>query len=443
MKILIGILLFVQGCNGLGSGNNPVKITPAQSVVYPDSAIGDFVRNKTGRVRLSTMGQQIVHLNAGPQPGVNASGKSNITFVADHGLVIFTSQIKLGNTLHIKFDGVSGFEYAGTDRAVFGSGSGNNVGDTILNFDFGHSADMVFDAITKIFTDPAQTRWLTWDGTPQSAVFYGLYVGDFKISGKTTLYQGPWEPTVTYHMVTIAPTFNNGIVVNDGTADPCKIHGLSIYGLKAMNWKISGPTRSPGTDVGIFFIQGTAALINIHRNGGYGYLLRLIPIKLGGIAFDQTCGVFNCVDVNSVQYGTVDFKMDIYGGAREYASHAAAALTGTDVYFLNNTSGDKTMTASYVVSAVVLGALKDDDGKIWTIHLKNNFAFNAQPSSQANNSSFLKNNSGGLAIIDSSNNIDLVPGQRVPAGLLDSNYYPLKGSFLDLRQIGAVRKPAA
>ena len=131
------------------------------------------VENKSVRMRLSTAGQKIIHLPAGPQPGVDASGKSNITYFADQGLVIFTSQIKLGKTLHIKFDGPSGFKFTGNDFSVFGTGNGNNVGDTIRNFDFGNTANTVFDAMTKIYV--AKDRMLTYDGTPKTSVFWATY----------------------------------------------------------------------------------------------------------------------------------------------------------------------------------------------------------------------------------------------------------------------------
>jgi hypothetical protein len=42
------------------------------------------------------------------------------------------------------------------------------------------------------------------------------------------------------------------------------------------------------------------------------------------------------------------------------------------------------------------GSMKDDLGKIWTLHLFNNFAFNAMPSAMSNGSSLLKDNSNGL-----------------------------------------------
>ncbi len=383
-------------------------------------------------MRLSTVGQKIIHLPAGPQPGVDASGKSNITYYADHGLVIFTSQIKLGNTLHIKFDGPSGFKFTGKDYSVFGTGIGNNVGDTIRNFDFGNTAKTVFDAITKIYE--AKDRMLTYDGTPKTAVFWALTVDSFQVSGKTCLYQGPWEPNSTYHMVTIGSTFSHGKFLNDGSGDNLKIRGNSIYGLQVSDWKVTGPTTALGGDYGIIFIVGSGSVRNIYRDGGWGYLERIVVVQLGGIPFDQTSSLSNCIDVNSTQYGTVDVRIE----PGWLNSKAAISLSGADFYFSHNISGNKRDYGDYVTNAVVLGSMKDDLGKIWTLHLFNNFAFNAMPSAMSNASSLLKNNSNGLTNLDSANNLDLPPGIPIPAGFLDKNFMPAQGSMLERMNIGVV-----
>jgi hypothetical protein len=423
MKCIIIFLLFVFGCHQR-SAKNPNEVV--------DGSIKKSRENKSVSMRLSTVGQKIIHLPAGPQPGVDASGKSNITYYADHGLVIFTSQIKLGNTLHIKFDGPSGFKFTGKDYSVFGTGIGNNVGDTIRNFDFGNTAKTVFDAITKIYE--AKDRMLTYDGTPKTAVFWALTVDSFQVSGKTCLYQGPWEPNSTYHMVTIGSTFSHGKFLNDGSGDNLKIRGNSIYGLQVSDWKVTGPTTALGGDYGIIFIVGSGSVRNIYRDGGWGYLERIVVVQLGGIPFDQTSSLSNCIDVNSTQYGTVDVRIE----PGWLNSKAAISLSGADFYFSHNISGNKRDYGDYVTNAVVLGSMKDDLGKIWTLHLFNNFAFNAMPSAMSNASSLLKNNSNGLTNLDSANNLDLPPGIPIPAGFLDKNFMPAQGSMLERMNIGVV-----
>lgn len=421
MKFIIFFIFIMSGCHHRSA---------SRSADVVDSIIKKSPENALVPFPLTTKGQKIIHLSPGPQPGIDASGKSNITYLADRGLVIFTSQIKLGNTLHIKFDGPSGFKFTGKDFSVFGSGNGNNVGDTIRNFDFGNTAHTVFDAITKIYEKKDQM--LTYDGTPKTSVFWALTVDSFQVSGKTSLYQGPWEANKTYHMVTVAPSFFHGKFLNDGTGDNQKVRGNSMYGLKVSDWVVTGPTVSGVGDYGIIFIVGSGSVRNIYRDGGWGYLERIVVMQLSGIPFDQTCSVSNCVDVNSTQYGTVDVRME----PDWMNAKTTFSLTGADFYFTNNISGNKTDNGGYVTNAVVLGSLKDDEGKIWSLHLKNNLAFNAMPSAMNNASSLLKNNSNGLAKLDSANNLDLPPGIKIPAGLLDKNYIPLRGSEFEKMNIG-------
>ncbi len=314
------------------------------------------------------------------------------------------------------------------------SGKGNNVGDTIKNFDFGNTAVTVFDAITKIYL--AKDSFLTYNGKPETAVFWGLAVDSFRVSGKTSLYQGPWEANNTYHMVTIGPSFTHGIFVNDGTGYNQKIRGNSIYGLRVDGWKVTGPTVSGGGDYGIIFIVGSGSIRNVYRDGGWGYLERIVIVQLDGIPFDQTCGVYHCTDVNSTQYGSVDVRIE----SSWLNSGAFMPLRGGDFYFMDNISGNKTDNGGYVTSAVVLGSMKDDLGKNRTLHLNNNFAFNAMPSAMSNGSSLLKNNSNGFCVLDSANNLDLPPGIKIPSGLLDENYFPMDGSVLKRMNIGVNKK---
>ena len=85
------------------------------------------------------------------------------------------------------------------------------------------------------------------------------------------------------------------------------------------------------------------------------------------------------------------------------------------------------MNNGYVTNAVVLGQLVDDLGKVFTMHITNSLAFGAWVSAMNNNSSLIKNNSSGKATIIQANNIDILPGQPLPAGIADADYYGLNG----------------
>ena len=145
-------------------------------------------------------------------------------------------------------------------------------------------------------------------------------------------------------------------------------------------------------------------------------------VQLDNIPFDQTSGMYNCIDINSTRYGTVDIRME----KDQLNSRAKIPLKGCDFYYLNNVSGNKKDDGYYVTNAMILGSLKDENDKTWTVHVKSNIAFNAMVSSRSNSSSLLKNNSGGNAVLDSSGNVDVAPGKSLPDGLIDANYRRIK-----------------
>ena len=233
--------------------------------------------------------------------------------------------------------------------------------------------------------------------------------------------------------VCINPVFERDIVINDSTGTAIQVSGTSIYGLRANDWNITGPTTDGG-DCGVFYITGNGQLTNIYRNQGMGYLMRDFLVVLGGLTIDQNVLVQNCIDAYTNHYGTLDIQMH----TDLLRSTAAIPLTGTNTFFLNNTSAHKKHDASYVSNALIQGDMVDDMGKIWTSHLKNSIAYDATVSGMANGSSLFKPNYQ-KAIIDSSNNIDIPPGQPLPVGLIvdQVNFQPVPGGYLDQHGIGA------
>jgi hypothetical protein len=368
----------------------------------------------------------IVNINAGTYPGINVSGLTGVTFLPVGGTVTFTSSIILGKTENIIFDGSGlagvkyGFIYGGTGT-VFNHGGGNNVNDLFKAFSIAKTVSNIFDGSGNA---------ITYTGTPQTALYYGLTVDTFAFGGPTLLYNGTWESPLTYHNVNIDSLFSNIIVTNDGTGSGTKVFGNSIYALRAYNWTVTGPTLTNNGDLGIFeILSGNSWLANIYRSGGWGYIQRLFQVVLGGLLFtNQDSYIYNVIDVNTVHYGTVDVRID----TSLLNSKATIPLTGGNFFFLNNDSGDKTDDGTYVTNAVVLGAMVDDQGKMYTATIQNNFAWNAMATTQSGGSSLLKNNSNGQALIVESNNIDLIPGVPLPSGyLIDKiNFVPSVGSLL-------------
>jgi hypothetical protein len=193
-----------------------------------------------------------------------------------------------------------------------------------------------------------------------------------------------------------------------------------------------GDAPTNAGDNGVVYINGNAQLDNIYRRGKqYGYIYRSVGAKLGSDP-DQDVKVTNCVDSETVCYGTLDHKID----PATLLSSGAIPITACDAYFINNTSANKIdINNGYVTNAVVCGQTIDDLGKIFSVLITNSLAFGAWVSSMNNNSSLIKDNSSGKAKIVFTNNKDIPPGQPVPPGLVDADYYALTA-------IGAQR-PAA
>ncbi len=379
----------------------------------------------------------VIKLHPGPQTPPFITGTSNIKYVPDGGQVIFTSTLKFGNTSNIQFDGSGvpgvkyGFAYTGTGYVV-DPGQGNNQYDTFKNWDFGNTATAVFNG------DPNdwQLGRIVYDGTPAKTVFWGLMVDTFHVSGKTAFYSGTYPGTTTYTNLNVGFTANNGVIDNNTTGSILEVSGPSIYGFHFENWVISG-IGNDTKDVGILYVTGSGQVVNFYRAGGYGYVERIIIAQLDGIPFDQKTELRNTVDVNTVLYGTVDVRIQ----PDQLKSTGKYPIRGGDFYYSNNTSGNKTdRNNGYVTNAIVLGTMSDETGKKFKIHVDSSFAFNAYKSASGsdNGSSLLKLNTGGVTpLIDSINNIDLPPGKPIPQGLLDPLYFPVPGSVLETKKIGA------
>lgn len=382
----------------------------------------------------------IVQMAPGSYPGLDVRGLVGVTFnpgvMVEGQFVNFTGNIKLGNNDGVTFDGLSAyqFKYSGKDFQVFDAGMGDIKNLTVKNFDFGNTATTVFDAQTKIYVKAGQI--LTYNGDPSTMVFYTLKVDTCKISGVTSMLMGTFEDVTSYHMVNRYLTFNNILVINDGTGFTPKISGASIYDLTVSNWYVSGPTKSTN-DCGIIFITGNANIFKLTRFGAAGYIARIINVFLDkpGVSI-----ISYCIDANSTHFGTVDIRID----PKTVNSKAPIPLYGGDFYFLHNTCGDKTDDGSYVTDAVIGGEMKDEMGNESKIVIKDNFAFNAMASGMANNSSLFKNN--GVTITQLSNNIDLPPGKPLPTGYVknkltfmpDTNS-PLINAASDGTDIGATQ----
>ena len=306
-----------------------------------------------------------------------------------------------------------GGHWTGTGAAF--SSNGNCIGASISNVTLDPSMDYLLEGNNNPF--------VTYDGQDKNFLYKNLLVDGVIISGKTRVYNGTWEGPKTYHNVCFGLTVNNLTRTYDANSGNLLVFGNSIYKFKANNWTLKGDSQTGLVDNGVIQIQsGNGQLKNFYRRGKQdGYIGRFWGAKIGTDP-DQDIYIENCVDAETVVYGTMDIRID----PSLLQSNAAIPISAPNGYFYQNTSANKSdMNNGYVTNAVIVGALKDDLGIVHSISIKNNVAFGAWVSGMSGNSSLVKDNSGGQATIILLNNSDTPPGQPMPPGLVDANYYGL------------------
>jgi len=365
----------------------------------------------------------IVHVTGGTYSGINVSGKSNTTYIAD-GPVTYTSTIFFGNTINVKFDGTTnGFTYSGGATTAFDPGAGNNLYDTLLNWNFAA-------ATTTMFLGDPSPR-LFYSGLPRSTVWWGLTLDGFH-SYATRIFSGTFQYCPSKLNVSAGLTFRNGDITNDPSHSATKINAHSVYGVKVNHLRVRGMSIAEG-DEGMLYISGNSWIEDVYRDSSRGYIERIIIAKLQGLPFDQTPGIRNVRDIASQKYGTVDVRLQ----NDQLADTGTYKITGGNFYFRRNTSGNK-LDDNYVSNAVVLGGMQELNAVKDTCFIDSSLAFNAYTGSgQAGGSSLIKNNSGGNAILITTNNSDRTPGVALPAGLLDANWWAIPGTYLSIGNIGA------
>jgi hypothetical protein len=314
---------------------------------------------------------------------------------------------------NVTFDAGGGW-YIGTGDAF--KSPGGALSDSVMNL-WSNTADAIFDGSGNI---------ITYNGTPQSALYYGLYTKNIHISGKTMLFSGTWEPARTLHNVVVGLNSVGTVVVNDtANSGNEKIWGNNLYQVIADGWNITGSTKPNLVDNGVIQIEeGNGVFKNGYRNGKMaGYIMRILgQAKLIGISGNQDSYVQNTVDANTIRYGTIDGRVDTSRLIPGYT-------TGGDIYFVHNNSCNKAdiwyttnFGSSYVTNACVVGAMYG-----FTFHIDSCIAFGAQfrADGMQAGSSLVKDNSSGSGKIVMHSDIDYVPPTMPPPGIVDSNFYSL------------------
>ncbi len=376
----------------------------------------------------------------GAYSGGTFTNLNGITIVPEAKAVVFNGPVTIGHDNKITFDGLSpdkpqnpnqatdksslyGYTFSGFNGRGFVP-IGNNQNVTIQGVWFDNISGAV-EAGGKI---------ITYKGTPETTLFYNLTMDTVKITGKTTLYSGTWEPPKSYWNVNIGMTLKNVLCVNDGTGNTIKVFGHSLYKMMADGWKITGPTLNDTGDTGVFSIFGNVTLKNIYRNGGWGYLMRLYIVSLGEPTDSY---VYNCVDVNSSNYGTIDSRVDPGSLALSDTTPLPIPLVGGNMHIYNVTSGDKRNFTHYITVLLVIGNMTDGK-KQYVTDIKNCVAFDGtqgqdhgKPGADHDARGYLVQFNGlPGTVLNKSNNVDL-NGPAPDSYFIDKDkFYPASGSPL-------------
>lgn len=336
------------------------------------------------------------------------SGLSGITITASGGKVSFSSQM-----ITSKNDGLiidwSNLNYTGTGSIV-GNNQTNNQNITHNNIDLTSSK-------ASVFIDGTGSS-VIYAGTPASTLYTNLIINNIKVGDKTSIFDGAYGGVLTLQNIIIGLIINNVTITNGGTGSPQKVRGNSVYGFNFNNWFINGTTLQNQNDIGIIQIVGWGTLANIQRNGGWGYLMRLITVDITGKGASVAT---NILDVNSTEYGTFDIRID----SDNTGTAGSFKITGTSWNHTHVSGGQKKDTIGYVTPILVLYGMTDAFGTNFPVSFDWCFGFNNIFSGTGNSNLWQQEFTAVPKI--GANNISLTGDT---SKYIDGNFAPIAGSPL-------------
>ena len=269
--------------------------------------------------------------------------------------------------------------------------------------------------LTVAFIDASQGGLTVYNGNPATKLLLNCSIANITLTNSSLLFMGSFAMPGTFQNVCDSISAFN-ITINNSTTNGNEFLGNSVYRLDAHDWTVIGASPNGSTDVGIFQLYGNARIHSIYRNGGYGYIERIFNTGLDGVGESY---LYNCIDLNSWQYGTVDTRVDpaaISGGT------TPPYTTGGNIHILNNTAGNKTMTDAYTTSLAVIG-----DFTGYKCEVRNNLGFNNPPRVGSVPNSIITQNTIS-ALPDTSNNMYFTSAQITGVLVDQINCLLLSGS---------------
>jgi len=321
------------------------------------------------------------------EKGGSFKNLTGITIINYNGVVYFGSTVFLGNLRMVTLSGNGwkntryGFHFQDLRGDAFLLEAACR--DFIIAYcEYRNLNGTVFNA-SRFFT--------TYTGEDSTLALYKTSFRFQLLVHSGALFTGSWAANALFQNVVDSISFLD-IIVDSTSSDVCQVIGHSIYRMLASNWKITGPCPNGRHDAGIFQTFGNGTVCNIYRNGGWGYLWRVWNLGLNGRAESY---LYNCIDLNTVNYGTIDTRIEAGDTTK---SESRPFVRGGNMHVLNNTIGNK-RTINYVSQLVIAGDYYPENG--YVLEVRNNLCFNtvATGSDQV-----IKQNTGN-PLRDTSNNI--------------------------------------
>jgi len=321
------------------------------------------------------------------EKGGSFSNLTGITIINYHGIVVFSGTITLGNLIRVSFTG------NGRKNAEYGFHFVDIKGDaflltapcsvlSIIYFEYRNVNGTAFNA-SRFFT--------SYNGDSSTLALYKTRFRFQKLIHSGALFTGSFASNAVFQNVVDSIAFLN-IIVDSTSSDVCQVIGHSIYRMLASQWKITGPCPNGKHDAGIFQISGNGTVCNIYRKDGWGYLWRIWNLGLNGRADSY---LYNCIDLNTDNYGTIDTRIE--AGDTTNATQLPF-VRGGNMHILNNTIGNK-RTTNYVSQLVVAGNFYPENG--YVLEIRNNLCFHTVATGA---DQVVKQNTGD-PLRDTSNNI--------------------------------------
>ncbi len=288
----------------------------------------------------------VICIVAGTYSGGSITSVSDRTIQNDGGLVTITGVVDLANLDNVTLSGSGddtlhyGFQLNGAAASFVITGP--NTGLLIHDFE-------AVDA--GIFLDAGHTD-LIYTGDPSTLVLYQSKLDELYLHHTGQLFQ------CNYGSVDDLKNFASDVemahvVVEDSQGQGQNVvGGAGIFNLNAHDWTVTGPNTvvvgsNDDRDTGVFLFAGSGSVKRIHRNGGWGWMVRNFGAQIG-----PTKGEFRCednVDLNTEYYGTCESRNGITPDVL-----IPGTLSPIDIFIQNNVSGHKLDKKGSYTTAIAL-----------------------------------------------------------------------------------------